>query len=401
MRSSNGRQAVDADADAHAAEPRLGQRDGGVRGGDVPQRRGEAERMPRRRRASLERARARPGRRRREALERWLNSPMTRSLPMRSSRAASANTTPLVLRRDAVAAEARLEFEVHADRRDRRMPRPPPAAAGRSSRCPSSMPRATRPRRTTRPARAATPGSARDARRGAGRAPRRCRRRRGASRRLRARRRADAHGAVAVAVGLDDGDDLGRRSAGAGAARSRRSRRRRSSPRAAPRPAARLIAPSACRAGPARLRATTNAVGEPARRATSRGAVPVMPRSATTSAVDPVRVNHGRAGCLGGDLDLGPVHAVRAAERLDERLLRGVARGERARRSARSAAANSRSSRRGRALERALEPRDVDEVDADPDDHVSPPFGIRRGRGIRHLSRTPCARRDADAATRP
>ena len=28
-----------------------------------------------------------------EAFERWLNSPMTRSLPMRSSRAASENTT--------------------------------------------------------------------------------------------------------------------------------------------------------------------------------------------------------------------------------------------------------------------------------------------------------------------
>ena len=177
------------------------------RRGDVPQRRGETDgcaappRPPRtaRRRGAIVLA---------EVLERWLKIPITRSLPMRSSRAASAKIDGAVLGRDAVAAEPGLELEVHThwaidgcrgrrlqqlvEARDARA-RSRATAASRKSGSGGVQPREDR-RVDAGPAQRERLADVGDAE------PRRAA--------LECRDRG-AHGAVAVAVGLDDGDDLG------------------------------------------------------------------------------------------------------------------------------------------------------------------------------------------------
>ena len=68
-----------------------------------------------------------------------------------------------------------------------------------------------------------------------------------------------------------------------------------------------------------------------------------------------------------------------AAERLDERLLGGEAAGERAQPGgSRSLSANRRSTQRRGAIDRALEAREVDDVDADAGDHAAPAPCITR-----------------------
>src|SRR5690606_292628 len=61
------------------------------------------------------------------------------------------------------------------------------------------------------------------------------------------------------------------------------------------------------------------------------------------------------------------------AERLDEGLLRREARGERARLAVAFALGEQALDETRGAGDRALEPRDVDDVDADADDHRAPP----------------------------
>ena len=61
-----------------------------------------------------------------------------------------------------------------------------------------------------------------------------------------------------------------------------------------------------------------------------------------------------------------------AAERLDERLLRGEPRGERPRRAIAFALSEQALDERGVRAHRALEARDVDHIDADAGDHAAP-----------------------------
>ena len=191
-----------------------------------------------------------------------------------------------------------------------------------------------------------------------------------------ARERGDgrAHGAVAVAVGLDDGDDLGAgepaQVADVGGDRADVDRG------------------LAHDAGGEAAHAPASPFGDDVR---DREAGVVRHRQVDRR--DALRGDElgGRAGegeprasrRLGSDLDVLELQALGAAERLDQRLPRGVARREGAQRQrllgrAEHAVEQSRS-----ALDRALEARDVDEVDADSDDHGHSPVATA-GRGIRH-----------------
>ena len=191
-----------------------------------------------------------------------------------------------------------------------------------------------------------------------------------------------AHGAVAVAVGLDDRDHLGvgqpaqvphvrgdradvdgRLAQDAGGQAAHCAPPRSASVAASASPSRAPIRPRAGRAAlPRSLRGSRARLGDDVRGREAR-----VVRHRQVQPRDPALGDDGggragereprATGCLGRDLDLGPVHAVRAAERLDERFLRGVARGERARRARLLGGREQPLEQPRRALQRALEPR--------------------------------------------
>ena len=87
------------------------------------------------------------------------------------------------------------------------------------------------------------------------------------------------------------------------------------------------------------------------------------------------------AGWLGRHLDVGPVHAIRPTERLDQRLFRGIARSQRVRLQGSLCRCEQAGQQRGRAFDRALEAGDIDQIDADSDDHGTLPSRHEYGLG--------------------